>query len=65
MPKYITWWAVERMRVELNRLEAQGKEELKDPELKPLGLLRIDLVEECRRRLAFIAIQANVSREHR
>ena len=65
MPKYITWWAVERMRVELNRLEAQGKEELKDPELKPLGLLRIDLVEECRRRLAFIATQANVSREHR
>lgn len=53
------------MRGELNRLEAQGKQELKDPELKPLGLLRIDLVEECRRRLAFIAIQANVSREHR
>jgi len=46
------------MRLELDHLEAQGKQELKDPELKPLGLLRIDLVEECRRRLAFIASQA-------
>jgi len=58
MPKYITRWAVERMRLELNNLEAQAKQELKDPALKPLGLLRIDLVEECRRRLAFIASQA-------
>lgn len=48
MPKYITQWAIERMRLELNRLEAQAKQELKDPALKPLGLLRIDLVEECR-----------------
>lgn len=46
------------MRLELNNLEAQAKQELKDPALKPLGLLRIDLIEECRRRLAFIASQA-------
>ena len=58
MPKYITRWAVEQMHLELNKLEAQGKRELKDPARHPLGLLRIDLVEECRRRLAFIATQA-------
>ena len=63
MPKYITRWAVERMRLELNRLEAQARRELKDPELKPLGLLRIDLVEECRRRLTFVATQANIRGE--
>ena len=58
MPKYITRWAVKRMRRELDRFEAQAKKELKDPALKPLGVLRIDLVEECRRRLAFVATQA-------
>jgi len=58
MAKYITGSAVEEMCKELDRPEAHRKEELKDPKRRPLGRIRIDLVEECRHRLAFIASQA-------
>jgi len=47
--------AIRQMHEELDQLETQGRRELKDPTSRPVGLLRIDLVEECRRRLAFIA----------
>jgi hypothetical protein len=47
--------AIRHMRKELDELEAQGRRELQDQTSRPVGLLRIDLIEECRRRLAFIA----------
>ena len=43
------------MQAELDQLEAQGKCEVKDASTHAMGLLRVDLVKECRRRLFFIA----------
>jgi len=43
------------MKEELDQLEAQGKRELQDPTTHAVGLLRVDLTKECRRRLYFIA----------
>ncbi len=43
------------MQAELDQLEAQGKREVKDPSTHAMGLLRVDLIKECRRRLFFIA----------
>jgi hypothetical protein len=54
-PKKITTAAIRQMQNELDQLEARGKRELSDLSSRPVGLLRIDLVEECRRRLSFIA----------
>jgi len=54
-PKEITDTAIRQMQEELDQLESRGKRELADLRSRPTGLLRIDLVEECRRRLAFLA----------
>jgi len=53
--KNITHAAIRQMQEELDQLEAQGKRELKDPSTHAVGLLRVDLIKECRRRLFFIA----------
>jgi len=53
--KNITHAAIRRIQAELDQLEAQGKREVKDPSTHAMGLLRVDLVKECRRRLFFIA----------
>jgi len=55
MLKNISDAAIRQMREELDQIEAQGRRELVDPTTRSVGLLRVDLVEECRRRLAFIA----------
>ena len=55
MVKDITHTAIRRMQAELDQLEAQGKCEVKDASTHAMGLLRVDLVRECRRRLFFIA----------
>jgi hypothetical protein len=47
--------AIRQMYEELDRLEAQGRRELKDRNTRAVGTLRMDLVQECRRRLCFIA----------
>ena len=54
MTKNITHAAIGQMREELEELEVQGRGELKDPSTHALGLLRIDLIKECHRRLFFI-----------
>ena len=54
MAKNITHAAICQMREELDKLEAQAKLELKDTRTHAVGLLRMDLVAECRRRLFFI-----------
>jgi hypothetical protein len=45
---------VRQLQLELNSIEEQAKLEVKKPETHDLGVLRKDLVEECRRRLIFI-----------
>ncbi len=55
MVKNITHAAIRQMQEELDQLEAQGRRELKHPRTHAVGLLRVDLIKECRRRLFFIA----------
>lgn len=55
MVKNITHAAIRQMQEELDQLEAQSKRELKDPSTHAVGLLRMELIKECRRRLSFIA----------
>jgi len=52
--KNITNAAVRQIRKELAELEVRAKLELKDSNTHAVGLLRMDLVTECRRRLYFI-----------
>ena len=55
MVKNTTNAAIRQMQEELDQLETQGRRELKDRKTRAVGMLRIDLVQECRRRLSFIA----------
>jgi hypothetical protein len=45
--------AIRQLQEELGPYEEQAKKEMKDPQTRSLGILRMDLVEECRRRLNF------------
>lgn len=53
--KNMTQAAIRQTQEELDQVEAQGKRELKDPSTHGVGLLRVDLIKECRCRLFFIA----------
>jgi len=57
--------AINQIRAELDQLEAQAKRELRDPQTHAVGLLRMDLVLEFRRRLAFIATTTSVDSHDR
>ena len=54
MAKKITHAAICQIRKELDQLEVQAKLELKNPRTSAVGVLRMDLIEECRRRLLCI-----------
>jgi hypothetical protein len=56
--------AVRELQLELDRLEAQAKMEIKDSQTRSLGSLRMDLVEECRSRLTFITYMIKDAQEH-
>jgi hypothetical protein len=56
--------AVRELQLELDRLEAQAKMEMKDSQTHSLGSLRRDLVEVCRRRLTFITYMIKDAQEH-
>ena len=62
MSDKITGATVRKMRMELDRLYAQAECEIKARNTKGLGLLRKELIEECRRRLTFITIRLKVKR---
>jgi hypothetical protein len=51
----VTSATVRKMQVELDKLEAQARTELKNEETRDLGILRTELVTEFRRRLLFIS----------
>jgi hypothetical protein len=56
MSAEITSVTVRRMQVELDQLEAQANRELQNRKTRGLGMLRMALVEECRRKLLFVSI---------
>jgi hypothetical protein len=45
--------AIKQLHLELERLETQARSEIQDPNTRSLGTMRLDLIEECRRRLTF------------
>jgi len=58
MVKDITDVAIRQMQKELRHIEAQGSRELRDQRTRAIGLLRIDLIEECHRRLSRLQVLA-------
>jgi hypothetical protein len=45
--------AIRQLQLELRPYQQQAKEEMKAPQTRSLGMLRLDLIEECRARLNF------------
>jgi hypothetical protein len=62
--KRISRPAIRRLQGELDQLERQGKIEMKNKQTQALGIIRLDLVEECRRRLEFFSHMLKDSEEH-
>lgn len=62
MTTTVTSVTVRRMRLELDQLEAQARRELNERRTRALGLLRMELVEECRRKLFFISARLKTAR---
>lgn len=52
----VTLSSVRQMQLELDKLEAQAQQEVKVRKTRSLGLLRMDMVAECRRRLLYISV---------
>jgi hypothetical protein len=46
--------AIRQLQVELQHYQHQANEEMKAPQTRSLGILRLDLIEECRARLNFL-----------
>jgi hypothetical protein len=55
---------IHQLQEELDPFEQQAKKEMKDPQTRSLGILRMDLVEECRRRLNFFQYMVKDAEEH-
>jgi hypothetical protein len=55
---------VRRLQRELNRFEKQARREAQGSKTHFLGLLRTDLIEECRHRLMFITCMVRDADEH-
>ena len=56
--------AVRQLQLELDPYEEQAKKETLSPETYSLGLLRMDLVTECRRRLTFFSFMVRDDESH-
>ena len=56
--------AIRHLQAELDRFEKQAREEIKDQHSHAIGVLRLDLIEECRRRLMFIRYMVKDAEEH-
>ena len=62
MAKQITLATVREMLQEMDQMEAQAERELKSRSTRGLGLLRKDLVEECRRSLGLMTIRIKMNK---
>jgi hypothetical protein len=56
--------AIKQLQLELDQLEKQAKMELHDVHTRSLGAIRLDLIEECRRRLTFLKFVLKDAEEH-
>jgi hypothetical protein len=56
--------AIRQLQDELEPFEQQAIKEMKDPQTRSLGVLRMDLVGECRRRLNFFQYMMKDAEEH-
>jgi hypothetical protein len=56
--------AIKRLQLELDRLERQAKREIDNLRTRSLGTMRLDLIEECRRRLKYLSYMAKDAEEH-
>jgi hypothetical protein len=62
--RHVSISAVRHLQEELHQIEEQAKMETEDSQTYSLGLLRKDLVEECRRRLMFITYMIKDAQKH-
>jgi hypothetical protein len=62
--QHVSLSAVRSLQLELNRFERRAEVESKDLKTHSLGLLRKDLVQECRHRLMFITYMVKDAKEH-
>jgi hypothetical protein len=46
--------AIKQLYLEQERFEKQAIQEIQDPHTRSLGIVRLDLIEACRRRLLFL-----------
>jgi hypothetical protein len=60
----ITVPAIRQLNLDLDQLEQQANVEIREPHTRSLGTLRLDLVEECRRRLWFFGCMLEDSEQH-
>jgi hypothetical protein len=56
--------AIRHLHAELDRFEKQAQEEIRDQHSHAIGILRLDLIEECRHRLMFIRYMVKDAEEH-
>jgi hypothetical protein len=56
--------AIKHLYAELDRFEKQAQNEIEDQHSHAIGVLRLDLIEECRRRLMFIRYMVKDAEEH-
>jgi hypothetical protein len=62
--RHISLSAVRQLQLELDPYEEQAKKETLSAETHSLGLLRMDLVRECRRRLMFLSFMVKDEESH-
>jgi hypothetical protein len=56
--------AIKQLKLDLDQLEQQANVEIREPNTRSVGILRLDLVEECRRRLWFFGCMLKDSEQH-
>jgi hypothetical protein len=60
----ISLLAIKQLHLELDQFEQQANAELREPHTRSLGAIRLDLVEECRRRLWYLGYMLKDFEEH-
>ena len=61
--RHISLSAVRQLQLEIDPYEELAKREKQDPLTHSIGLLRMDLIEQCRRRLMFITYMVKDARQ--
>jgi hypothetical protein len=56
--------AIKRLRMELDRVERRARMEIRDARTRAIGIVRLDLIEECQRRLMFLSVMVKDAEQH-